>query len=150
MTYGREPYPGIDKSEVFKKVTQEKYHMQTITTTPPSPEIGELMTRCWRVEPQSRPTFKDCFDVITSWLEKQGFTTKQSQPYNSTPIALNTAGSIRSSAVEDYQNMGDKKHVSNDYQTVANNRNSDYLTTTNEKNEIDQSNYANRGQSNKV
>ncbi|KAH0619254.1 hypothetical protein JD844_019133 [Phrynosoma platyrhinos] len=56
MTLGQNPYPGMSNSEVFKHVqTGFKMHC------PPkcSPTIYGIMCKCWKLNPNERPDFKN-------------------------------------------------------------------------------------------
>lgn len=66
ITYGRTPYPGMTNVEVLQKVDQG-YRM-------PQPEdctyqFYNIMLKCWRTEPENRPTFEGLQWEIQEYIE---------------------------------------------------------------------------------
>lgn len=68
FTLGGSPYPGIPTEELLDFLT-EGYRMPKPENCPL--EIYEIMTDCWQVEPQRRPTFAELSERIGKIIERQ-------------------------------------------------------------------------------
>ncbi|PAV83166.1 hypothetical protein WR25_23966 [Diploscapter pachys] len=55
VTLGRIPYPGMTNAEVLQRIDQG-YRMPCPPGCPTS--LYDIMTQCWRTEPETRPTFE--------------------------------------------------------------------------------------------
>lgn len=69
ITYGRSPYPGLSNEDVLEKLKQG-YRM-------PQPEdcsymYYNIMLKCWREEPENRPTFEALLWELEEFLESTG------------------------------------------------------------------------------
>ncbi|XP_035285042.1 tyrosine-protein kinase Fyn-like isoform X9 [Anguilla anguilla] len=73
VTKGREPYPGMNKQEVLEQV-ERGYRMPCPQDCPSS--LHELMLKCWKKEPEERPTF----EYLQAFLEDYLTTEPQYQP----------------------------------------------------------------------
>ncbi|KAL7670167.1 hypothetical protein ACOME3_005110 [Neoechinorhynchus agilis] len=55
VTYGRDPYPGLNNNEVLKRV-QNGYRIPCPVTCPR--QLYAIMLECWRKAPEDRPAFE--------------------------------------------------------------------------------------------
>ncbi|XP_008108408.2 protein-tyrosine kinase 6 [Anolis carolinensis] len=64
MTLGQNPYPGMSNGEVFKHV-QTGFKMHCPPSCPPT--IYGIMCKCWRLNPNERPDFKNLKGELQSY-----------------------------------------------------------------------------------
>ncbi|XP_072368778.1 macrophage colony-stimulating factor 1 receptor-like [Scyliorhinus torazame] len=79
FSLGSSPYPGVPVDTKFYKSIRSGFQMDRPGSA--TPELYDIMTRCWNLEPTDRPTF----DQIVKLLNKQRgeFST---QDYRNLPI----------------------------------------------------------------
>ena len=70
VTYGRFPYPGMSNAQVLEAI-QQGYRMPCPMGCPD--QLYEIMTECWREDPESRPTFE-----TLHWRLEEFFTETDS------------------------------------------------------------------------
>ncbi|GAB1298993.1 Tyrosine-protein kinase Blk [Apodemus speciosus] len=62
VTYGRVPYPGMSNPEVIRSL-EHGYRMPCPETCPPE-LYRDIITECWRGQPEERPTFEFLQSVL--------------------------------------------------------------------------------------
>ncbi|KAI9559248.1 hypothetical protein GHT06_016037 [Daphnia sinensis] len=67
FSLGKVPYPGIEMGHLLVKEIQNGYRMEKPTNAPNF--FGETMARCWKTDPNERPTFRQLKDAICSQVE---------------------------------------------------------------------------------
>ncbi|VDN03312.1 unnamed protein product [Thelazia callipaeda] len=65
---GREPYPGLSNIQTRAKIVVQNYRMEMPKTTPSS--ISRLVYRCWKTEPNERPSFADIHEELKALHRK--------------------------------------------------------------------------------
>ncbi|NWX95058.1 HCK kinase, partial [Nothoprocta ornata] len=71
ITYGRIPYPGMSSAEVIRALDRG-YRMPRTESCPA--ELYDVMTRCWKTNPEDRPTFEYTQSILEDF-----FTATESQ-----------------------------------------------------------------------
>ncbi|XP_059481438.1 proto-oncogene tyrosine-protein kinase ROS isoform X2 [Neocloeon triangulifer] len=61
LTMGQQPYPARTNQEVFNYVSEGGRLNRPINCPD---EMNSMMVRCWHTNPKSRPTFKNCLDIL--------------------------------------------------------------------------------------
>ncbi|CAL9684978.1 unnamed protein product [Knipowitschia caucasica] len=74
---GRSPYPNMAVDSNFYRRIKDGVHMERPDFAPP--ELYELMTRCWDLEPTHRPTFKAIGQIISRLLPPTDDTPSSSE-----------------------------------------------------------------------
>jgi serine/threonine protein kinase len=66
FSLGKVPYPGFNFKQLIREL-QDGYRMDK----PPfaTNEIGQLMSCCWKMEPNERPTFHQLQEAFSNQLE---------------------------------------------------------------------------------
>ncbi|XP_032783017.1 vascular endothelial growth factor receptor 1 isoform X1 [Daphnia magna] len=67
FSLGKVPYPGMEIGHLLVKEIQNGYRMERPIYAPNF--FGETMTRCWKADPNERPTFRHLKDAICSQME---------------------------------------------------------------------------------
>eukprot|EP01117_Protostelium_nocturnum_P003081 TRINITY_DN14024_c0_g1_i1.p1 TRINITY_DN14024_c0_g1~~TRINITY_DN14024_c0_g1_i1.p1 ORF type:complete len:647 (-),score=226.93 TRINITY_DN14024_c0_g1_i1:62-2002(-) len=60
FTLGSTPYEGISNKEVAKQVVEDGLRLERVPRC--SPETYELMTMCWKLNPEERPDFQEIYE----------------------------------------------------------------------------------------
>uniref|UniRef100_A0A8C6Z6K9 Tyrosine-protein kinase n=1 Tax=Nothoprocta perdicaria TaxID=30464 RepID=A0A8C6Z6K9_NOTPE len=71
ITYGRIPYPGMSSAEVIRALDRG-YRMPRTESCPA--ELYDVMMRCWKTNPEDRPTFEYTQSILEDF-----FTATESQ-----------------------------------------------------------------------
>uniref|UniRef100_UPI00398EAAA9 macrophage colony-stimulating factor 1 receptor-like isoform X1 n=2 Tax=Pristiophorus japonicus TaxID=55135 RepID=UPI00398EAAA9 len=72
FTLGSSPYPGIPVDTRFYKLIRGGFQMDRPDSA--SPDLYDIMTRCWNLEPTERPTFDQIVKLIS---QQTGGVTEQ-------------------------------------------------------------------------
>ncbi|KAK4010358.1 hypothetical protein OUZ56_019504 [Daphnia magna] len=67
FSLGKVPYPGMEIGHLLVKEIQNGYRMERPINAPNF--FGETMARCWKADPNERPTFRQLKDAICSQME---------------------------------------------------------------------------------
>lgn len=73
FSMGKSPYPNVAVDTKFYKMIQDGFHMTRPDFAPP--QMYELMTLCWSLEPTDRPTFKLIGQLIDQLLQSSSDTS---------------------------------------------------------------------------
>ncbi|XP_075888214.1 macrophage colony-stimulating factor 1 receptor 2 [Nelusetta ayraudi] len=73
FSMGKSPYPNVAVDTNFYKMIQDGFHMTRPDFAPP--QMYELMTLCWSLEPTDRPTFKLIGQLIDQLLQSSSDTS---------------------------------------------------------------------------
>ena len=68
MSHGKVPYPGMTEANVITN-TESGYHMPSPKGCLPA--IYDTMLKCWRTEPNDRPTFEYLHDHLVNFFKAQ-------------------------------------------------------------------------------
>ncbi|XP_067852048.1 macrophage colony-stimulating factor 1 receptor 1-like isoform X2 [Heptranchias perlo] len=79
FSLGSSPYPGIPVDTRFYKLIRGGFQMDKPESA--TPELYDIMTQCWKLEPTQRPTFSQIVKIINM---QRGDTTEQD--YANMPI----------------------------------------------------------------
>ncbi|XP_067900108.1 macrophage colony-stimulating factor 1 receptor-like isoform X2 [Heterodontus francisci] len=79
FSLGSSPYPGIPVDTRFYKLIRSGFQMDRPDSA--TPELYDIMTRCWNLEPTDRPTFDQIVKLINK--QRSDFTV---QDYANLPI----------------------------------------------------------------
>ncbi|CAG2069298.1 unnamed protein product, partial [Timema podura] len=74
MTLGQQPYPARTNLEVLHYV-RTGGRLGRPSNCPE--ELHQLMLKCWSYNPESRPTFKYCLDVLLELKDRVGLSDVQ-------------------------------------------------------------------------
>jgi len=80
LSYGRDPYPMMDNNVVRTKVCQEKYRLPLPPDCPNA--IADLIQKCFSYDPLQRPSFRECFGILTSYLDQPGNNLPRSDSHD--------------------------------------------------------------------
>ena len=61
------PYAGLIVDDEFIRRLENGYHMERPELMPE--DLGQLMTDCWKPEPNQRPTFSQLAESLTAYME---------------------------------------------------------------------------------
>jgi serine/threonine protein kinase len=84
FSYGKIPYSELSNNEVVSKVLAG-YRLEAPLNCPP--EVYKIMTSCWQLKPESRPTFSDLMTEINAMVVT---TNLMRESYVLTPESNNT------------------------------------------------------------
>ncbi|XP_043559073.1 mast/stem cell growth factor receptor Kit-like [Chiloscyllium plagiosum] len=79
FSLGSSPYPGIPVDSRFYKLIRSGFQMDRPSSA--TPELYDIMTKCWNLEPTDRPTF----DQIVKLINKQRSVFTE-QDYTNLPV----------------------------------------------------------------
>lgn len=68
FSLGSNPYPGIQTDEHFHKKLKDGYRMDRPEKCPKC--IYDIMTECWHIDPDKRPTFDEIYQKIYELLDQ--------------------------------------------------------------------------------
>ncbi|XP_061558397.1 LOW QUALITY PROTEIN: macrophage colony-stimulating factor 1 receptor 2 [Phycodurus eques] len=78
FSLGKSPYPNVAVDTKFYKMIQDGRHMERPDFAPP--QMYQLMTSCWSLEPTDRPTFKTIGQLIERILPSANKAAPGEQP----------------------------------------------------------------------
>ncbi|XP_077448191.1 macrophage colony-stimulating factor 1 receptor 2 isoform X2 [Stigmatopora argus] len=78
FSLGKSPYPNVAVDTKFYKMIKDGCHMERPDFAPP--QMYQLMTSCWSLEPTERPTFKTICRLIERLFPSVGKAGQSQQP----------------------------------------------------------------------
>ncbi|XP_061658341.1 macrophage colony-stimulating factor 1 receptor 2 isoform X1 [Syngnathoides biaculeatus] len=78
FSLGKSPYPNVAVDTKFYKMIKDGHHMERPDFAPP--QMYQLMTSCWRLEPTDRPTFRTIARLMERLLSSADKATPGEQP----------------------------------------------------------------------
>ncbi|XP_057368624.1 vascular endothelial growth factor receptor 1-like [Daphnia carinata] len=98
FSLGKVPYPGMEIGHLLVKEIQAGYRMEKPSNAPNF--FDEMMARCWKADPNERPTFRQLKEAICSQMES---SVSSEYLFMDAP----------------YQQLDDEKHYANSTEILA-------------------------------